>query len=288
MTDTASSPAASLPTLLDELTRWIAELRHWQQRVPVIGISGAQGSGKSTLAKRLAAHLSVDGQCVAVLSLDDLYLGHAARQALARQVHPLLATRGVPGTHDVKLGIDLLDTLTHLADDERCALPGFDKLRDDRLPADDSHSVHGPVDVVLFEGWCLGITAQDAAALEAPVNALEAGEDTDGRWRHWVNDQLRDAYRPLFERIDGLVFLQVPDMDCVHRWRMQQEQENRQQSVALGQASAQAMDAAALTRFIQHYERLTRHALATLPAYADLCIRLDEEHRLAGWQWRTP
>ena len=32
--------------------------------------------------------------------------------------------------------------------------------------------------------------------------------------------------------------------------------------------------------FIQHYERLTRHILSDMPAYADLTLRLDEKRRL--------
>ena len=77
----------------------------------VLGICGAQGSGKSTLAEALAERLERDGLACAVLSLDDLYLTRAERERLARGVHPLLATRGPPGTHDTSLGIAVLDAL---------------------------------------------------------------------------------------------------------------------------------------------------------------------------------
>lgn len=268
------------PALLDELAHWIAELHHWQQRPPVIGISGAQGSGKSTLARQLAAHLTAAGQHPAILALDDLYLPRAQRLQVAERAHPLFATRGVPGTHDVALGLKLLDCLGHLDAGEHCALPVFDKLLDDRRS--DLRVQTGPVDVVLFEGWCLGLTPQTDAALSKPVNSLEADEDVDARWRTAVNDHLRGDYRALFERIDGLVFLQVPDMDCVLGWRMQQEADNLTASTA----PQQTMDTGALQRFVAHYERLTRHALDTVPGYADLVLELDHAHRIAGWRWR--
>lgn len=77
----------------------------------VVGICGAQGSGKSTLSEGLAALFRGEGVATAVLSIDDLYHTKAVREELGRTVHPLLATRGVPGTHDVALGLKLLDEL---------------------------------------------------------------------------------------------------------------------------------------------------------------------------------
>ena len=69
-----------------------------------MGLSGCQGSGKSTLVKAIA-HVLEDVHHVnaVVLSLDDFYLTKAERELLARTVHPLFATRGVPGTHDLDL-----------------------------------------------------------------------------------------------------------------------------------------------------------------------------------------
>src|SRR5689334_18588644 len=77
-----------------------ARSRHCNQPL-VFGVCGSQGLGKSTLARVLKeALLEAHGLSVAVLSLDDLYLSSAERARLARDVHPLLKTRGVPGTHD--------------------------------------------------------------------------------------------------------------------------------------------------------------------------------------------
>src|SRR6187397_1657911 len=100
-------------------------------RPRVIGINGAQGSGKTTLCRFLEALLVEHNLRTVTLSLDDLYLTRAERQDLAMHEHPLFATRGVPGTHDVALGEAILDDL--LAG-RTAALPRFDKSVDDRAP----------------------------------------------------------------------------------------------------------------------------------------------------------
>ena len=241
-------------------------------RPPVLAIAGPQGTGKSTLAAHLVAWGGMRGERLAVLGLDDLYLPQADRHALADRVHPLLRTRGVPGTHNPRLGERLLDALT-LGDDDSVRLPVFDKGLDDRLPVARWHAQPLPVDAVIVEGWCLGLPPQAEADLVAAVNALEAVEDAEGDWRQFVNERLRHEYARFFARFDRLLVLLPPDFDAVLRWRTQQEQ-------AL--PPAQRMDAAALRRFVAHYERLTRHGLRAWPALADWCVTLAPDHRIAG------
>ena len=159
--------------IIGGLARRVAALHRARRRPLVVGISGAQGSGKTTLSAFLEAWLErEEGLSAATLSLDDCYLDNASRQALAAEVHPLLVTRGVPGTHDVELAASLLDALTASTGEVR--LPVFDKVRDDRAPEASWRRVRAPVDVVLFEGWCVGARPQPAAALAAPINELEA------------------------------------------------------------------------------------------------------------------
>ncbi|WP_292752890.1 FtsK/SpoIIIE domain-containing protein, partial [Methylophaga sp. UBA4204] len=103
------------------------------KRPIIIGIHGAQGSGKSTLAECLVQLLITKHHQTAIaLSLDDFYLTHQQRIDLANSVHPLLATRGVPGTHDIELALTTLDKL--LSERKNIAIPRFDKAHDDRLP----------------------------------------------------------------------------------------------------------------------------------------------------------
>lgn len=258
-----------------ELADWLAEdSQAHGHTTGLVGINGAQGSGKSTLAHFLAGQLAQSaGLRCAVLSIDDLYLPRQQRLQLANEVHPLLATRGVPGTHDAQWGQQLMQQIRHLPASERMQLPRFSKTDDDRLPQDRWAWLNGPVDILFFEGWCVGTPAQDQDALDRPVNALEAQEDANGRWRHYVNQQLRGPYADWFAQLDRLIYLQIPDFALVHEWRSQQEADNRRR-----EGGARAMDARQLERFIQHYERLTRHAMDCLPGRADVCLRLREDH----------
>lgn len=253
------------------LSRIRAALSAQSARPLVVGICGAQGSGKSTLVAALAEQLECEG-IAAALSLDDLYLTRAQRATLAREVHPLLATRGVPGTHDVGLGLQILDAL---AQGEAARLPRFDKALDDRAPSAAWPSAPSDTQVLLLEGWCIGARPQAEAALAAPVNALEQVEDPDGIWRCYANTALSGSYQSLFARIDLLVLLAAPGWDIVARWREQQEAELRASSTGAG-----VMTPAEVTRFIQHYERLTRHILAEMPSRADVVVRLGERREV--------
>lgn len=234
----------------------------------VLGISGAQGSGKSTLSAALAESMRGVGVTTAVLSIDDIYHTKADRIALTRHVHPLFAVRGVPGTHDVGLGLKIIEAI-----DNGCAvrLPRFDKATDDRAPEADWDEAPCDTELLILEGWCLGAQPEPEEALIAPINDLERLEDSDGRWRRAVNTALGSDYQRLFGRIDMLVFLAAPGFDVVRDWRV--EQEHALARTAGSDASALMSDVQ-VENFIRFYERLTRHMLAEMPNRADLLIRL--------------
>ncbi|WP_126173675.1 kinase [Altericroceibacterium xinjiangense] len=240
------------------------------KRPLLIGVNGAQGSGKSTACRFLEALLAEQDLRAVTLSLDDLYCTRAERERLARGVHPLFVTRGVPGTHDVALGMEVLD---RLLSGRGAALPRFDKARDDRSPSPEQ--VKGAVDVVLFEGWCVGAAPQPEDALARPINRLEAEEDPAGNWRRHVNHRLSTDYARLFARTDLLVMLKVTGFEVVRANRLRQEEKlarPRPEGPAL-------MDAAAIERFIAHYERLTRWTLAEMPGRADVLFEVDAGQR---------
>jgi D-glycerate 3-kinase len=269
---------ALLETQCLPLARALAERVAGTQGCQLIGFAGAQGTGKSTLAALVQVLLN-DGfglRCL-VISLDDFYLTRAARRALAARVHPLLATRGVPGTHEVELLRDSLQRARVVRTGESLTLPRFSKADDDR--SSETRSCEGPFELVLFEGWCVGARPQTPAELSTPINALERDEDPAGVFRGFVNAQLAQPYAALWAELDALAYLAAPDFATVLAFRAQQEQ-------AL-HATARPddpglMSDAQLARFMQYFERVTRHMLATTPSYADIVLRLDaDRHVLA-------
>lgn len=259
---------------LDRVDRAAGEWLSGRTTPLILGLCGAQGSGKSTLAEGLQGRMAARGVRSAILSLDDLYLDGARRAALAASVHPLLRTRGVPLTHDVARGIALIDAVRAGAP---VALPRFDKARDE--PAADTGAVDG-IDLLIFEGWCVGAVPQDEPALVDPINPLERADDPAGIWRHAVNTALATDYAELFGRLERLVLLAAPGFEVVAGWRTEQEAALRQRIAAEGGDTSGLMDAPAITRFVQHYERLTRHILHEMPARANLTLPLDSERGL--------
>jgi len=240
----------------------------------VLGISGGQGAGKTTLTGLLVQALSTLHRRGVALSIDDFYLPKRERLELARIVHPLLATRGVPGTHDVNLAVGVIDAIRT---GRTAEVPVFDKAADDRLPVSAHRRIEPGVDLVIFEGWCVGSPPQPESALATPVNDLERQEDPDGRWRQFVNGCLASAYPALWRRLDTLLFLQVPDIPAVVRWRTEQEQQLPPE---------RRMSTAAIARFVAHYERLTRWMLTSLPETADMVGFLDINHGLGDFRRR--
>ncbi len=236
----------------------------------VIGICGSQASGKSTLSRWLVEQLTEEGIPAATLSLDDIYSTKAERRALAAGVHPLLITRGVPGTHDVGLGMAVIDALQR---GESAALPRFEKARDDRAAVEDWPLAPAGCRVLIFEGWCVGAVPQPDADLTQAVNDLESNEDPDGTWRAFANAQLAGDYQRLFGRLDALILLAAPSFAVVAGWRLQQEQD-------LASTGLPLMDRAAVERFVSHYERMTNWILSEMPARADLVAKLDEQRRV--------
>ncbi len=236
-------------------------------RAMIVGLSGPQGSGKTTAVHVLETLLAAEGLSVATLSIDDVYLTRADRRALAARVHPLLATRGPPGTHDLPLAFQVFDDA--LAG-KSFALPRFDKAIDDRAPTAEWPWAEGPVDILLFEGWCVGATPAPAGDLTAPVNGLERDEDPAGVWRAYVNDA-QGHYQALFDSLDLLIQIVPPSFETVVGWRQEQEAKLR----ARRPDAPGLMDDAAIARFVAHYERVTRRLIAEGPTRADAVFRIE-------------
>jgi D-glycerate 3-kinase len=236
-----------------------------------IGINGCQGSGKSTLSGLLSYLLTTYfKKSSIVISLDDFYLTRTQRLNLASKVHPLLETRGVPGTHDTELMQKVLEALKL---GQSIQIPTFNKAIDDRNEIYDWQAVNGPIDIIIVEGWCWGTMPQNEGDLAPDVNDLEKNHDTDRAWRSYVNKQLAINYVPLYSFIHKWVFLRAPSFEHVYKWRC--EQEHKLKSSAKDTSNVMS-DEEVLT-FIQYYQRLTMHTLCTLDARSDWVFELDND-----------
>ena len=236
-----------------------------RKRCAVVGLCGAQGSGKTTIARYAVRLLEQRGMRAVALSLDDFYLTHEARQRLAKEIHPLLAVRGPPGTHDVGMASAAIDQLRSKG---KVSLPRFDKVSDTRAPRASWPTVASPVDAIILEGWCVGAVSQGRAALATPVNDLERDEDLKAIWRTYVNDQLDGPYQALFGKLHDLVLLEAPSFEVVAGWREEQEAKLRAKG-------AGGMPPGEIPRFVAYYERLTRWMLSEMPSRADWVVTLD-------------
>jgi D-glycerate 3-kinase len=255
--------AALAPMLLERISALQAR---------VTGLSGPPGSGKSTLAGMLAAVANGNGQPAVVLSLDNYYLSRQERQQLAERVHPLLAQRGVPGSHDLPR---LVDDLARLGQerDQPLELLRFDKARDERS-AQPQLVAPGPPMTILLEGWLVGLPPQAAAQLATPCNELELRNDPNGHWRSWVNAALASYQQRLWPCIGQRWALLAPGWEQVVEWRWQQEQH-----ISPGQRHLASR--ADVRTFLARFERLVGHHAASAAAWADLILYLDEHHHFS-------
>lgn len=245
----------------------------------IIGINGAQGAGKTTFSKLLKVVLEQKfGMKVVQLSIDDFYLSRAEREELAKSVHPLLITRGVPGTHDVRMAESVLSSLSTAQENSVTIIPRFNKAMDDPYPQSQWDRFVGRPNVILFDGWFMGAIEQKETELLNPVNDLEKLEDPYCIWRRYVNSQLKDNYKSLFYKIDLLVMLKVSSFDKVYEWRLLQEEKLR--IVTANKENNHVMSKDELVRFISHYERLTKFILKEMPSRADMLFNVSNDHRI--------
>lgn len=244
----------------------------------VVGINGCQGSGKTTLADFLKSYFQAVKHCkVVVLSIDDFYLTKQERKELSETIHPLLATRGVPGTHDVGMATALF---ADLFDESkvRVEVTRFDKALDDRCLTDVPEIVEGQPDLIILEGWCVFAEPCENDELELPVNPLERDEDPDATWRTFVNNALRD-YQELFGIPSLSVMLKAPSFDSVFDWRLEQE---TKLAASRGSQLSGVMSAPEIARFVAHYQRITEALLKNLPNKVNYRFDLDHTRSIVS------
>ena len=284
-----ATPDASTETTLDSRSEdqthpiWstlAAEIADWTrvgltQKPPspiVVGILAGQGTGKSTLVQCLKKLLQTDWNLTAVcLSLDDFYLPYETRLRLKEQ-DPRLIWRGPPGTHDIHLGVQTLKKLR--SQTFPVLLPQFDKSmhygQGDRIPPIEVYQA----DVILFEGWFVGVRPVSPFQLEtAPPPVVNEAD------RDFARDMNRNlhAYLPLWEHLDRLILLNPKDYRLSLQWRMEAEAKMRA-------AGKPGMGDAEIVQFVEYFWKALHPELFILPLrdepqWIDRIIDIDAHHQ---------
>ena len=257
------------------ISKMIAKDYLKKKKTKVIGLAGGQGTGKSTISNILKIILKEAYKLETVIfSIDDFYKTLNERKKISKKINKLFITRGVPGTHDTKMLFQCINNLKK-NNFKKMIIPKFDKSIDDRCTKNKWLKVKKKPNIVIFEGWCVGATAQKNKDLNFPVNKLEKQRDNKRIWRQKVNSELKKDYNKIFNLIDKLIYLKVPSFKYVFRWRLLQEKKLR----ITGKGN-KTMNDKQVENFVMYYERITKHMLKTLPKTANTVISIDEKHRL--------
>ena len=280
---TSTNQQAKTLTLLSLWNLWLplamrlASSRQLLERPLIQGILGGQGTGKTTLGAILSLILAQLGYRTLSLSLDDLYKTHAERQQLQKQ-DPRLIWRGPPGTHDIALGLQLLDQLRQPNQQQPILVPRFDKSAWGGSGDRTTPEMIEAVDIVLFEGWFVGVRPIDPTVfdglLPAPIETL-----ADRSFARDMNDQLRD-YVPLWERLDQLMLLYPTDYRLSQQWRRQAEQ----QMIATGKSG---MTSPQIDDFVKYFWKSLHPELFIAPLtrnslWVDLVIEINPDRTVAA------
>ena len=246
------------------------------KKIKIIGLTGGQGAGKSTITQIIKLILNHKYKLkVAYFSIDDFYKTLKERNKLSNNIHNLFQTRGVPGTHDTKL---LKKTFFNLMKKnfKPVLIPVFDKSRDNRAPKKKWTKISEQPNIIIFEGWCIGARPQKNEDLKEPINSLEKKEDPKLIWRSRVNKELKNEYKKIFDKIDRLIFLKVPNFECVFKWRLLQEKK-----LQLTSRGKKIMSDVQVQKFIMYYERITIQMLKDLTSKAYAVLYLDSKHKFS-------
>ena len=247
-----------------------------KKKIKIIGLTGGQGAGKSTITQIIKLIFEIKYNFnVTFFSIDDFYKTLREREILSKNIHPMFKTRGVPGTHDTKLLSKIFNDLSK-KNFKPVYVPRFDKSIDDRFPKSKWQKISKKPDLIIFEGWCVGAKAQTKKQLLKPINILEKNNDSKLIWRTKVNNELNNNYRKIFSKIDCLVFLKVPNFECVYKWRLLQENK-----LKLTSKGKKIMSPKQVREFIMYYERITKQMLEDLSKNAYAVLSLDKKHRLS-------
>ena len=256
---------------------WIAK-KVEKKKPYIVGLSGGQGSGKTTISSIISIilrkYFKLD---VFTISIDDFYKTRKERFLLSQKIHPLLQTRGVPGTHDMKIMLNFFKRVK-IKKFRPLRLPKFNKAVDDRCNKKLWYLIKRRPDVIIFEGWCLGAKAEKNNTLVKPLNSLEMLNDKKLTWRKFVNKQLQSKYKQLYDQLNCLLYLKSKNFSLLRKWRIKQEEKLRLKNKRFN--NHKIMNNKEVINFMQTYQRVTQNMYKNVPKYASIILYLNSNHQI--------
>ena len=245
----------------------------------ILGLVGGQGTGKTTTSSILEIILKKYFKLnVFKISIDDFYKTRKERLNLSKKIHPLLMTRGVPGTHDINIMLDFFKK-SKSRKFKPFKLPKFNKAIDDRCKKNQWYSLKKRPDVIIFEGWCVGAKAEKNSTLKKSINSMEKSKDTKLIWRKYVNNELKSKYKKLYDQLDCLIYLKAQSFSLLQKWRLIQEKKlwlkNKNKKT-----KNKIMTKEDVLSFMQTYQRVTQNMFKFAPKYASIIFNLNSDHQI--------
>jgi len=243
-----------------------------------VGLAGGQGTGKTTISSLIKIILIKYFKLkVFRISIDDFYKTRKERISLSKKVHPMLLTRGVPGTHDINIMLNFFRK-AKMKKFKRLKLPTFNKAIDDRFNKKKWYDLKKRPDVIIFEGWCVGAKSEKDTTLKKTINSMEKAKDQKQIWRKYVNQQLKSKYKNLYSQLNCLIYLKAKNFALLQKWRLKQErklwEKNRNKS------KSKIMSKEDVLNFMQTYQRITRNMFKNTPKYASIILNLNSNHQI--------
>ena len=243
-----------------------------------VGLAGGQGTGKTTVSSLVKIILEKYFKLkVFKISIDDFYKTRKERNSLSKRIHPMLMTRGVPGTHDINMMLSFFKK-TKNKNFKKMILPSFNKAIDDRFSKKYWYKINQKPDVIIFEGWCVGAKAELNKTLKKPINSMEKINDKKLVWRKYVNLQLRNKYKELYSQLNCMVYLKAKNFNMLQKWRLKQERKLRLKTKKV--SSHKIMSKKNVINFMQTYQRITENMFKNTPKYASIIINLNSNHQI--------
>ena len=241
-----------------------------------VGLAGGQGTGKTTISSLIRIILTkYFNYNVFRISIDDFYKTRKERINLSKRVHPMLLTRGVPGTHDINMMLNFFKK-SKSKKFKRLSLPTFNKAIDDRFNKKRWYNLKKRPDVIIFEGWCVGAKSEKNNTLKKTINSLEKAKDQKQVWRKYVNYQLKSKYKKLYSQLNCLIYLKAKNFSLLQKWRLKQERKLWVKS----KVKSKIMSKGDVLNFMQTYQRITQNMFRYMPKYASVIFNLNSNHQI--------